>query len=584
TLLQQPAGQQIKGRTYELLSMRLLCFIVVAWACWLAIVVEPQECMGLGLSTSEKGSINQLSIYKIKFSTEKATKASYMRFIKDLYNALTNNADRTGDIPILPPPLQPNNPQQYVHVELSNGRSRVTLAIDISNVYVMGVQAGEVAYFFSDVSSAIHHTIFPESTQQERLSFTSQYGSMEGAARSGRKQIPLGIGVLGNQIDGVHTGETSKIARALIVMIQMVSEAVRFRNIEQKVVATIHGESHYGEFYPDSLMIEYENSWDPLSTAVQSAVDGIFSRAVQLVYDGQVQIVETVRQILFILSIMPLKCRRNLEANQVVVPEYHSSINNKHYYFASSILSIVSPIKQEMRGYGDGDDSCNQVLDPKVHITGYNGLCVSVNNGDYHNGNSIVLSECKQGQESQLWSLRSLDQTIRSKGKCLTTYGYKPGHYIMIYDCDTAVPDATKWQINSNVGQIINPKSKLSLTAKKDDSTGVYNLVVDQYQYITRQVWYPTNNTNPPVAKIVGLDSLCLTLYGTERVQMERCDQNIKDKKWAVYPDGSIRPEQHRGRCLKYENVITLGACGGWSDERWMFKAMAPFYMWQLIW
>ncbi|KNA09328.1 hypothetical protein SOVF_154610 [Spinacia oleracea] len=540
--------------------MRLLWVVITAWACWFALLVQPQHCKGfnqLNKGTFEKDS--NLNVYTIRFNTDKATKDSYMKFIKDLYNALTDRADRDGDIPILPSSLGPNNPGQYVHVELSNGRRSVTLAIDLSNVYVMGIQAGNTAYFFKDVNKDIYKTVFPgEGIQREALPFTSQYGAMEGAAGvDDRREIPLGISRLGQQIDQVHNGGNRNIARALITMIQMVAEAVRFRNIEQKVVATIQSDSQYGEFYPDGLMLEWETSWGALSAAVQSAVDGIFPSAVQLNFDGgQVQVIETVRQILFFLSIMPLVCRRNY----------------LEYTFSSSLSLPISRrgLQQEM----SVDDKCNQVLEPKVHITGFDGFCVSVKDGDYSDGNSIVLTECKDGQENQVWSLRSQDQTIRSKGKCLTTYGYKQGNYVMIYDCDTAIPDATKWHIDSIVGKIKNPRSGLYLTADRR-ATGVHNLVIDHYQYASRQVWLPTNITTPSVNYIVGYRSLCVTQDGFNLVWMVYCTGNMKSLRWALYPDGTIRPEEHRGRCLQYTHglqVISLGACGGWSNERWLFQ------------
>uniref|UniRef100_A0A803N7E5 Ribosome-inactivating protein n=2 Tax=Chenopodium quinoa TaxID=63459 RepID=A0A803N7E5_CHEQI len=509
---------------------------------------------------------------------------SYMRFIRDVYNELTKNADTSGEIPILPRPLQPTNPQQYFLVELSNGGINVTLGIDISYANVLGIQIGDEAYFFYEVSSDIYETVFPDN-RAVQLPFNINYESLENAARVvDRREIPLGIGELDCQINEMDIGYNSpyrnkKIARALLVMIQMIFEAVRFRNIEQRVIESILGVSQYDKFYPDGLMIEYENNWGNLSARVQSAVHGIISPAFQLNIDGQVQTILTidnVRQVVFFLAIMPLICVPNR-----VVPE--NSINDG---FASSLMSVVSPIsrsrltlqQKEIRGYDKyhGYDKCDQDLEPKVHITGFDGLCVSVENGYYNDGNGVVLSVCRNRQEHQLWSLRSSDQTIHSEGKCLTiNYEYSQENNVMIYDCNATVPRATKWQIQSSIGKIKTQKSGLSLTAEKD-AAGVYNVVVDPYQHVPRQVWFPTNNTEPPVTKIVGYDLLCLTLDGVHHVQMANCDDNIKDKRWAVYPDGTIRPEQHQGRCLQYkhgQNEIIQGACSGYSDERWIFRA-----------
>ncbi|XP_039034703.1 abrin-a-like [Hibiscus syriacus] len=441
-----------------------------------------------------------VNIIKVKFNTKGATRNSYLMFMKDLFNALTDRADRSGDIPVLPDPLQPNDPRQYVLVELSNGDQTVTLALNVSDVYILGFQAGgsNRSYFFSSVPDDVRNALFP-GTERESLPFTERYGSLEAAAGVGdRREIPLGIDELSQHIQNMNIYQPTHdnrgiFERALLVSIQMVSEAVRLRNLQQQIrtVCDPFEDGTYGRYYPDGLMTEYENVWSRISTAIQSATNGIFPTPVHLVYDGIQVLLRTLREVLFTIALMPYKCKRR---------------NNSPQLLAS--------------GLGDDDETCETVVAPTSYITGRNGMCVDVYQGRYDDGNSIILWECGQNKANQLWALRSEDNTIRSGGKCLTTYGYSSESYVMIYDCDKAVSDATKWKFLSD-GSVLNPKSGLVLTARKD-SSGMFSLVVDTDRCSSNQAWYASNNTEPLLTTIVGYKSLCLLASGSQ-VWLEMC-------------------------------------------------------------
>ncbi|XP_022740694.1 abrin-b-like [Durio zibethinus] len=540
--------------------------VLAALACWIS-TVEPQ-CFK---AVTEKE--HKRAVYKVRFTTKGATRNSYLMFMKDLYNALKVRANITGDIPVLPPPsAQPTDPEQYLLVELSNGYQNVTLALNISNVYILGYRPGGSgsSYFFSDVPIDARNVFFPN-THRESLPFTGRYGALEAAAGvSDRRKIPLGIDKLRQHIDNMNYIQPSSsggpIARALIVCIQMVSEAVRLRNIEKEIleVAEPRADGTYGVFCPDGLLMKYENNWGRISSAIQSATNGIFTTPIRLEYDRQTLVLNTTRQVLFIIAIMPLKCRdRGANLELLHMPASISS------YEFSSLL----PIAMRSIGLEDNDDDCERVLAPTSYIIGQNGLCVDVYQGSYHDGNKIILSECGQNQANQLWTLRTDDNTIRSGGKCLTTYGYSSGSYVMIYDCDTAVSDVTKWKIRSD-GSIRNPESGLVLTVSKD-SSGMINLVLDNNFYGSRQAWYASNNSKPSVTTIVGYNGLCLLASGSQ-VWLQKCVGEDAEQ-WAIYPDETIRPQKNRDGCLKYANaggdLVTVGTCDGWIEERWRFQS-----------
>nr|AFO70213.1 ricin B lectin domain protein II [Camellia sinensis] len=55
------------------------------------------------------------------------------------------------------------------------------------------------------------------------------------------------------------------------------------------------------------------------------------------------------------------------------------------------------------------------------------------------------------------------------------------------------------------------------------------------------------------------------------------CVSNQTDQKWAIYPDGSIRPQQNQDVCVTSNNhfqgtnIIIVSCSYGWSSQRWVF-------------
>ncbi|KAG4110938.1 hypothetical protein ERO13_D13G076633v2 [Gossypium hirsutum] len=88
---------------------------------------------------------------EVRFTTEGANRGSYQRFMNELYDALTERADKSGVIPVLPSPLpKPDDHRQYVLAELSNEYQSIKLALNVSDVYILGYHPGDsdTSYFF----------------------------------------------------------------------------------------------------------------------------------------------------------------------------------------------------------------------------------------------------------------------------------------------------------------------------------------------------------------------------------------------------------------------------------------------------
>ncbi|MBA0875212.1 hypothetical protein Goshw_027901, partial [Gossypium schwendimanii] len=91
---------------------------------------------------------------EVRFTTEGANRGSYQRFMNELYDALTERADNSRVIPVLPSPLpEPDDHRQYVLAELSNEYQSIRLALNVSDVYILGYHPGDsdTSYFFKVV-------------------------------------------------------------------------------------------------------------------------------------------------------------------------------------------------------------------------------------------------------------------------------------------------------------------------------------------------------------------------------------------------------------------------------------------------
>ncbi|PWA57434.1 ribosome-inactivating protein [Artemisia annua] len=158
--------------------------------------------------------------------------------------------------------------------------------------------------------------------------------------------------------------------------------------------------------------------------------------------------------------------------------------------------------------------------EPTTNIIGRDEQCVDVKDNQYNNGNAIILWACGNAKRNQLWTFKS-DGTIRSNGKCLTTYGYTSGNNIMIFDCDTAVPEATQWILN-DAGTIMNPKSGLVITV--ETSTQGTELTVAEDSNSSMQAWSTGIYTQPTINYISGFREMCLQANGANaRVWLANC-------------------------------------------------------------
>ncbi|XP_028066688.1 nigrin b-like [Camellia sinensis] len=214
----------------------------------------------------------------ISFNVAGATEASYRDFIGALREIVSRGTQTVNGLPVLKTEGEVSNQDRFVLVNLINGNT-VTLGIDVVNLYVVAFSgANSKSFFFKDATTVQLKNLFV-GTKQTKLGYKSNYDSLE--QQKGvkpRDKLPLGPTPLADAITRLWNG--GSVAEPLIVVIQMVSEAARFKRIEEKVRKSI---TDGNTFTPKGLIVSMENEWGFMSKQVQLSKDGEkFINSVQL--------------------------------------------------------------------------------------------------------------------------------------------------------------------------------------------------------------------------------------------------------------------------------------------------------------
>ncbi|XP_028064389.1 ribosome-inactivating protein SNAIf-like [Camellia sinensis] len=170
----------------------------------------------------------------------------------------------------------------FILVGLINGDT-ITLEIDVANLYVVAFSgANNKSYFFNDVMALQYENLFV-GTQKTNLTFTGNYISLQKQTWvRERDQLPLRPTPLAEAITRLWYSGSE--AEPLLVVIQMVSEAARFKYIEEQVRKSI---TDGNTFTPKGLIVSMENKWSAMSRQIQLLTDGEhFINTVQLQDDN----------------------------------------------------------------------------------------------------------------------------------------------------------------------------------------------------------------------------------------------------------------------------------------------------------
>ncbi|PWA65282.1 ribosome-inactivating protein [Artemisia annua] len=468
--------------------------------------------------------------------------------LTQLRTQLAASGNEVHGIPRTRPPTDIPLRERFILVELqTGGRENVTVILDAAYVWVVGyilpTSDRPVLHYLNDLPVEFFQAFPIGEYTHEPLSFDGNYNALPDREATNLGHLDLNVA-----ITNLYYGHDQP--RAMLVIIEMVAEAVRFRYIEERVIRSME---HYVPFTPDALARSLMNSWSALSQQIQWARDGVFRTAIQI---------QNVLHEFFQIQNVPESTSHAALALLLYTCENPRPITRTPFPVAVG-----------------ADQWCDEPYgELTTNIIGRNGLCVDVKQDNYNDGDATMLWPCGNAQRNQLWTFKS-DGTIRSNGKCLTTFSNPTsGNYVMIYDCDRATPEATTWYL-SNVGTIINPISSLVLTA--ETSTPWTELTLAENNNSSRQAWSAGNYSQPTRNYISGFRGMCLQANGADaNVGLADCviDTKPSRQQWLLYGDSTIRQYTDSTLCVtskgpnSWDQIILL-ECQGSENQRWTFMA-----------
>jgi hypothetical protein len=176
---------------------------------------------------------------------------NYKDFIELLRNLTRDPYTVSHELPVLLP--QQNPPTRFFGVVLRAGRRSVRLRIRRDNLYLIGYQDEDGGQWYEFDNNGNERII----ARSNFLTFTGTYNDLQNAAGQRRQDINLGQPQLNTAVNSlVHSTIRGDRARALIIIIQMICESMRFTFITNEIAAADH---YTTGFRPDPRIAELEN-------------------------------------------------------------------------------------------------------------------------------------------------------------------------------------------------------------------------------------------------------------------------------------------------------------------------------------
>lgn len=216
-----------------------------------------------------------------------ATGTVYSRVLTNLRNTVKDpNLNYGGsNIPVMAKPRTVG----YLLVDITATQGTITIALSTSDLYLQGyadtINGKARGHFFSDIPVSSRTSVFPGVTDLKNVlvfPFGSSYSSMEGntGAKMSRSQLGLGKNPLNKLINQVYgkAPNAQNEAKLMLVVVQMIAEAMRFKYIENMVVA------NFDSFYnPDPKAIKLQTSWQSITKGIKNSKNNVISPELVLV-------------------------------------------------------------------------------------------------------------------------------------------------------------------------------------------------------------------------------------------------------------------------------------------------------------
>ncbi|XP_030538428.2 60 kDa jasmonate-induced protein-like [Rhodamnia argentea] len=192
-----------------------------------------------------------------KVAEQRPDWATYRHFIEDLRGRLKSEGRYSHNRPVLP--LQSDSLAWFhIILQTTTHAKGITLRIRRNNLYLDSYQMENSEQWLEFGRTNDSHLI-PGSTF---LGFRGDYNDLESTAKRGRDGINLGQDQLTTAVNQLATSTDRRVrAGSPIIVIQMISESIRFDHISNRIAAT------FSDVLPPEILA-LENGWGDLSNAL----------------------------------------------------------------------------------------------------------------------------------------------------------------------------------------------------------------------------------------------------------------------------------------------------------------------------
>ncbi|XP_062076290.1 ribosome-inactivating protein cucurmosin-like [Humulus lupulus] len=226
----------------------------------------------------------EASYSTVSFNTtfQDASVGFYQIFMRSLRMDLSSGTE-SYDIPVLRSKAAAVGDNQFVYVKLFNPKISITFAVYTLNAYVVAYQvdSSRRCYFFKEAPANSKSLLFRSCTSKVDVNLATNYVNL-----GDREKTKLGFKPLDQSLEEFQSFDskdsTTSLRQNLLVVIQMVAEAARFKYIQKK----IESNGFESGFLPKGDVISFENNWEVLSKAIQKSKDGKFATPIKLLNEN----------------------------------------------------------------------------------------------------------------------------------------------------------------------------------------------------------------------------------------------------------------------------------------------------------
>lgn len=189
----------------------------------------------------------------------------YKEFIERLRRQATKERPSSHNVPLLPdsPPSGPGNfPNVFDVILRPNVVDRsLRVRIQSHDLYIIGYRAEPIDPWYEFTNNSNTSLITSDTENHHFLRESGSYTILERQARITRENITLSQQAFNQAVLDLLDNNTDRRPRALLIIIQMISESMRLDYLLNHIV----GNYQQGGFCPDETTRELENNWGAIS-------------------------------------------------------------------------------------------------------------------------------------------------------------------------------------------------------------------------------------------------------------------------------------------------------------------------------